>query len=180
MGDLLDVVKRHGYSRIPLWDRDPRRIVGVIFAKDLLAQRWSLNPPRTPRGLMRRPYFVPPYMRAEDLLEELRKRRTHMAVVVNEFGLAVGLCTMEDLLEEVFGPITDTAAERVADVGEAVEVQVVGDGQGSGRGRFGLGIRGPAAVSGFWEERSAQVRDARRNRAIRFLLGFLAKFHVLN
>ena len=105
-------MKRHGYSRIPLWDRDPRRIVGVIFAKDLLAQRWSLNPPRTPRGLMRRPYFVPPYMRAEDLLEELRKRRTHMAVVVNEFGLAVGLCTMEDLLEEVFGPITDTAAER--------------------------------------------------------------------
>ncbi|MFN3201678.1 MAG: hemolysin family protein [Bradymonadia bacterium] len=110
--EIIELAKTHQYSRIPVWDRDPQKIVGVVFAKDLLAQRWGLTPARNIRGLMRRPYFVPPHMQAEALLEELRKRRTHMAVVVNEFGLAVGLCTMEDLLEEVFGPITDTASER--------------------------------------------------------------------
>lgn len=100
------------YSRIPVWRDHPRNIVGVVYAKDLLAQRWGSGPPRSLRQLMRRPYFVLPKMRCDALLEAFRRKRMHMAIVVDEFGRALGLCTMEDLLEELFGPITDVQAER--------------------------------------------------------------------
>jgi putative hemolysin len=64
------------------------------------------------RVLLRRPLFVVPQMRAQTLLESFKRHRLHMAIVVDEHGAAMGLCTMEDLLEELVGPITDVAAER--------------------------------------------------------------------
>ncbi len=112
VADAMRAVIEHKYSRIPLWRGRPDRIVGVLYAKDLLAQRWGAGKPRTLRQLMRRPFFVLPKMRADNLLETFRHRRIHMAVVVDEFGGAHGVVTMEDLLEELFGPITDVGTER--------------------------------------------------------------------
>jgi len=100
------------YSRIPVWRGSPRKIVGVIYAKDLLAMRWGLQPPKPLRAMLRMPLYVLPQMPADALLESFRRHRTHIAIVVDEFGKAVGICTMEDLLEELFGPITDVETEE--------------------------------------------------------------------
>jgi putative hemolysin len=112
MSQAVRAAAERKYSRIPIWRGDPRNVVGVVYAKDLLVQRWGSAPRRALRQLVRRPFFVLPKMRADTLLETFRHRRIHMAVVVDEFGRALGLVTMEDLLEELFGPITDAAAER--------------------------------------------------------------------
>ena len=103
----LRLVAETRRSRIPVWRGDPKRIVGLVYAKDLLAIRWGAQAPRTIRSLLRRPVFTHPVKPADDLLDELRQRRLHMAIVVDEFGQATGICTMEDLLEELCGPITD-------------------------------------------------------------------------
>jgi len=107
-----DAVAERKYSRIPVFRKDARRIVGVVYAKDLLAIRWGVTSSKPLKVLLRRPLFVVPQMRAQTLLEGFRRHRLHMAIVVDEHGTAVGVCTMEDLLEELVGPITDVAAER--------------------------------------------------------------------
>jgi putative hemolysin len=107
-----DRVAERKYSRIPVYRKDPKRIAGVVYAKDLLAIRWGVASPKPLRVLLRRPLFVVPQMRAQTLLESFKRHRLHMAIVVDEHGAAMGLCTMEDLLEELVGPITDVAAER--------------------------------------------------------------------
>ncbi|MCK6571953.1 CNNM domain-containing protein [Myxococcota bacterium] len=110
-----EAVAERKYSRIPVFRKDPRRIVGVVYAKDLLAIRWGVASAKPLKVLLRRPLFVVPQMRAQTLLESFRRHRLHMAIVVDEHGAAVGVCTMEDLLEELVGPITDVAAERKGD-----------------------------------------------------------------
>lgn len=111
VAEAIEGAIRHAYSRIPIFRRDPRNIVGLVYAKEMLATRWDVIPARPLRAMLRRPRFVLPTMPADDLLEQFRRQRMHMAVVVDEFGRAVGLCTLEDLLEELFGEITDTVAE---------------------------------------------------------------------
>lgn len=114
--EIIDQLDERAYSRIPVYRGDPRAVVGVLFVKDLLPIRWGLRPPPPRlRRLLRRPLFTLARRPAADLLEEFRTRRTHLAVVVDEFGKARGLVTMEDLLEELFGPITDDEAEATAE-----------------------------------------------------------------
>lgn len=107
------------YSRVPLYDGEPERIVGVLHAKDLLAIRWGVREARPLARMARKPLYVVPHMRAQALLESFKRHRLHMAVVTDEHGAALGLCTMEDLLEELVGPITDVAAERKGEEGTA-------------------------------------------------------------
>jgi len=113
--EVTDLVAARTFSRVPVWRRDPRRIVGVLYAKDLLPIRWGAASPKPVKRLVRRPLFVVPQMRAQALLEQFKRQRLHMAIVVDAAGSAVGVCTMEDLLEELVGPITDVGAERAGD-----------------------------------------------------------------
>ncbi|MEE2758322.1 MAG: hemolysin family protein [Myxococcota bacterium] len=103
----IELVSGEPHSRIPIWRRHPRNVVGLLMAKDLLAIRWGLRPKRALNHLRRDPLFTFARRPAAELLEEFRASRTHMAIVINRSGQAIGLCTMEDLLEELFGPITD-------------------------------------------------------------------------
>ncbi len=105
--EALRLAAGQRFSRIPVWRGKPNQVIGVVYAKDLLAIRWGAQPPKSIRSLVRRPVYTLPVKPADDLLDELRQRRLHLAVVVDEFGSATGICTMEDLLEELFGPITD-------------------------------------------------------------------------
>jgi CBS domain containing-hemolysin-like protein len=113
--EVTDLVAARTFSRVPVWRREPRRIVGVLYAKDLLPIRWGAASPKPVKRLVRRPLFVVPQMRAQALLEQFKRQRLHMAIVVDAAGSAVGVCTMEDLLEELVGPITDVGAERAGD-----------------------------------------------------------------
>ncbi|MCB9538247.1 MAG: HlyC/CorC family transporter [Myxococcales bacterium] len=105
--DALDALVTHRFSRVPVWSETGTRVTGILYAKDLLPIRWGGREPQALRRLLRRPVFTLRQRPANELLDELRALRTHMAVVVDEFGRAIGLITMEDLLEELFGPIED-------------------------------------------------------------------------
>lgn len=102
---LVEILKRDGYSRVPVYDNSIDDIVGVLHAKDLL----GLEPPDPfdVRPLLRPPYFVPEFKRVSELLAEFKRKKLHMAIVVDEYGGTAGLITLEDLVEEIMGDIAD-------------------------------------------------------------------------
>lgn len=95
-----------GHSRIPVYRQGLDNIVGMIYAKDIL-KSWSDDKEVKVTGVMRPAYFVPETKNTLELLEEFKKRRCPIAVVVDEFGGTAGLVTIEDLLEEIVGEIHD-------------------------------------------------------------------------
>jgi CBS domain containing-hemolysin-like protein len=104
----MDLAIKHGFSRIPVYEKDPDNIVGVVYAKDMLrALRAGNGKEKTVAEVMREPYFVPEAMRVSDLLREMQTKRIHMAIVVDEYGDVAGLVTLEDAIEEIVGEITD-------------------------------------------------------------------------
>ena len=107
LDDLLRQILDSGHSRIPIFDGSIDRIVGVVYAKDLLRYWGATKDELSPAAVMRAPFFVPETKRIEDLLIDFRTRRVHMAIVVDEYGGTSGLITIEDLLEEIVGDIQD-------------------------------------------------------------------------
>jgi CBS domain containing-hemolysin-like protein len=110
---LLATLREQRFSRIPVYRGERDNVVGVLYAKDLLgrdvkAPGFRLDP------FLRPPVFVPLGMRAGDVFRELRRRKVHLAFVVDEYGGIAGLVTMEDLLEELFGEIRDEYDEADA------------------------------------------------------------------
>jgi len=116
--DAIACVLERGFSRIPIYRRRETNIVGVVGVKDLLS-RGALV--RILDELKRPPYYVPETKRIDDLLREMQRNRTHMAVVVDEYGGSTGVVTLEDILEEIVGDIQDeherapAVAERLPD-----------------------------------------------------------------
>ncbi|MDA0269891.1 MAG: hemolysin family protein [Chloroflexi bacterium] len=106
-GDVMKLVSRSGYSRIPLYEGSLDRVVGVVYAKDLLAyvSNGNVTPPLT--AIARPPYVVPETKRANELLADMRRDRVHLALAVDEYGGTAGIVTVEDLVEEIVGAITD-------------------------------------------------------------------------
>jgi magnesium and cobalt transporter len=105
---LLPVVVDSGHSRVPVMDEDRDDIVGILLAKDLL--RLTAAPARERfdiREYMRPAVFVPESKRLNVLLKEFRRIRNHMAIVVDEYGGVAGLCTIEDVIEQIVGEIDD-------------------------------------------------------------------------
>ena len=105
--EMIKVVVESGHSRLPVYSEDLDHIVGVIHAKDLLLF-WG----RAPQDMeldkvLRKPYFVPQAMKVDELLTAFKRRRVHLAVVVDEYGGTAGVVTMEDVLEEIVGEIED-------------------------------------------------------------------------
>ncbi|MEO0082308.1 MAG: hemolysin family protein [candidate division WOR-3 bacterium] len=100
----IEVCRMSGFSRLPVADRTIDRVVGVAYAKELVASSDLTAPVK---AVCRPAYFVPETKRLPVLLEELRKKGSHIAIVVDEFGQTAGLVTLEDVLEAIFGEITD-------------------------------------------------------------------------
>jgi putative hemolysin len=100
------LVRETGHSRLPLFDGDLDHIIGIIHAKDLLRQEPEA-PKKTLKELAREAHFVPETKMIDDLLREFQQTRSHMAIVVDEYGGTAGLATLEDLLEEIVGEIQD-------------------------------------------------------------------------
>jgi putative hemolysin len=119
--DVVRVVTETGFSRIPLFQESLDHIVGVIYAKDLLAYLRGRTDAPALREIARPAYFVPESKRADDLLADMRRDKVHMAIAVDEYGGTAGVVTVEDLLEEIVGEIADEY-----DV-EDLEVQRISD-----------------------------------------------------
>jgi putative hemolysin len=100
-----EVAKGH-FSRVPIYRETPENIVGILHVKDLVMRRLAPGAPRLAR-LVRPAYFVPPAKPLSELFDEMRRGRFQLALVVNEYGGVLGLITLEDLLEMLFGEIRD-------------------------------------------------------------------------
>ena len=103
---LLDLVIKSGYSRIPVYGENRDNIKGLLYSKDLLPH---LNKPANFRwqSLVRQAYFIPETKMIDDLLNEFQLNKVHLALVVDEYGGTSGLITLEDILEEIVGDISD-------------------------------------------------------------------------
>jgi CBS domain containing-hemolysin-like protein len=115
----VELVTKHGHTRIPAYEANLDHIIGVLYAKDLL-RAVVRGEPKTLREIARKPYFTPESNKVQDVLRDLRKNRVHMAIVVDEYGGTAGAVTIEDILEEIVGPIQDEY-----DVGEEDEIQFI-------------------------------------------------------
>ncbi|PLX96542.1 MAG: HlyC/CorC family transporter [Desulfuromonas sp.] len=104
---LIDMVLHYGHSRIPVYEQTIDHIVGLVYAKDLLKFWGKPEQAVSLRDLMRKPYFVPETKRIEELLQEFRGQRMHIAIAIDEYGGTSGLITLEDLIEEIIGDIKD-------------------------------------------------------------------------
>ncbi len=103
---LLEFVLENEYSRYPVFNGDIENIAGVIHSKDFLG-RIVTEPDFDINDIIRPPFYVPEGKMVNDLLKEMQRKRTHMALVVDEYGGLSGLVTTEDLLEELVGEIED-------------------------------------------------------------------------
>ena len=106
VAQLINEIAHENFSRVPVYRKNRDNIVGILHAKDLAARRLESSSPRVER-LLRPAYFVPPGKLLADLFDEMRRGHFQMALVVNEYGHVLGLVTLEDLLEELFGEIRD-------------------------------------------------------------------------
>ncbi len=103
--DVVSTIAESGFSRIPVYDQTLDEIRGVLYVKDLLPHLgdeqfgWQ--------KLIREPYFIPEHKMISDLLEEFQSQKVHLAIVVDEYGSTLGLITLEDIIEEIVGEISD-------------------------------------------------------------------------
>jgi len=123
--DALTVFQKCGHSRLPVYKETLDEIVGVLYAKDLLFYLAQGNSgEKRVSELVRKPLFVPETKSVFALLRQMRSERTHIAIVVEEYGGTIGLVTFEDVVEEVVGEIEDeferAKAEKIKPVGEGV------------------------------------------------------------
>ena len=103
----LEEIVKSGFTRIPVIEEDIDHVVGILNIKDLLNHQATSDEAVDVRKIMREPYFVPENKKLDNLLRQFKKRKQHMAIVVDEHGGVSGLITLEDALEEIVGEIID-------------------------------------------------------------------------
>ncbi len=103
--EVLEEIKTHGYSRIPVFSENMDNVLGVLYVKDLLPyiDRKTFNW----MSLIREPYFVPENKKLDNLLLDFQTKKNHLAIVVDEYGGTSGIVTLEDIIEEIVGDISD-------------------------------------------------------------------------
>jgi CBS domain containing-hemolysin-like protein len=107
---LNRVIIESGFSRIPVYEETSDHVKGILYVKDLLPHINQKNKFNWQK-LIREPFFVPVAKKINDLLNEFQEKKIHLAIVVDEYGGTEGIVTMEDILEEVVGEITDESDE---------------------------------------------------------------------
>ncbi|WP_026332304.1 hemolysin family protein [Deinococcus apachensis] len=119
---LLELNSEHGYSRVPVFQDTADNIVGIAHTSDMLRHLDDLDE-TTIADVMRPVFFVPEGMKIKDLLAKMREKKSHLSIVVDEFGGTSGLVTLEDALEEIVGEIYDETDED-----EQPLIEVIGEG----------------------------------------------------
>ena len=110
LSTLTGIIIDSGFSRIPVYEETSDNLKGILYVKDLLPhinKKTNFNWQK----LIREPFFVPETKKINDLLKEFQEKKIHLAIVVDEYGGTEGIVTMEDILEEVVGEITDESDE---------------------------------------------------------------------
>ncbi|MBC7886167.1 MAG: gliding motility-associated protein GldE [Saprospiraceae bacterium] len=105
--ELMKIVKESGYSRLPVYKEDLDNIIGILYVKDLLAYTEESESFGWQKLIRNSVLFIPESKKIDELLREFQFKRTHMAVIVDEYGGTAGIATLEDIMEEVIGEIKD-------------------------------------------------------------------------
>jgi len=111
---LIQAFAEAGHSRLPVYGESLDEVVGMVHIKDVFIARFDETRERSVKALMREPLFVPESMGVIELLARMRSQRTHLAIIVDEFGGTEGLVTIEDVVEEIVGDIEDEHDEAEA------------------------------------------------------------------
>ncbi|HLF71313.1 MAG TPA: hemolysin family protein [Dehalococcoidia bacterium] len=127
--DAVKLIVERGFSRLPIYEDNLDSIVGIVYAKDLIRSLAEGTTPPTLREIARTPFFVPDSKRVDDLLTDMRKQRTHIAIVVDEYGGTAGLVTIEDLLEEIVGEIEDEHDPAQQPIVRVSDTEMIVDGR---------------------------------------------------
>ncbi len=143
--EILDTIKDSGLSRFPVYGEDINDILGILNARDFLI---NLNSPehRPIREFLRPAYMIPDSIHADKLFSDMQEKKTHIAIVVDEYGQTVGIVTLEDLLEEIVGNIYDEF-----DPQEEKEIQSIGDGVWK--------VSGSLSLSDFSDETGIELEE---------------------
>ncbi|MDL2229676.1 hemolysin family protein [Treponema sp. OttesenSCG-928-L16] len=113
--ELLACISESEHSRFPVYEETIDNVIGILYVKDVL-RTLVRNDEFNVRALLRKPFFVPGSKRIDELLRELRRRRVHIAVVVDEYGGVSGIVCMEDIIEEIVGDIQDEFDNEQEDI----------------------------------------------------------------
>ena len=127
--EILELTIKHGHTRIPVYAENIDNIVGILNVKDLL-QFWSK--PISEKDILsnlRKPYYIPETKNTHHLLHELKQKKYHIAVVIDEYGGTSGLVTLEDLIEEIVGEIHDEHDTKKGDIVELNDGYTLIDGR---------------------------------------------------
>ena len=117
--ELLSRIIEGGYSRFPVYEETIDKVIGILYVKDILKSLVESDGSDTPfniKSLLRKPFFVPESKRIDDLLRELRRRKVHIAIVVDEYGGVSGIVCMENIIEEIIGDIQDEFDNEKEDI----------------------------------------------------------------
>jgi putative hemolysin len=132
LDEVLDIFSRSGYSRLPVTGESVDDVVGVVLIRDLLPyahrQRLHFEKEFLLKKVMREPYFVPATKPIDDLMNEFKRRNTHIAIVLDEHGGVAGAITFEDVLEEIVGDIFDESDTPERDIVAQENGDVLVDG----------------------------------------------------
>lgn len=128
--EILEFIRDAGYSRIPIYRKTFDHVIGILYIKDLLPyfdedESFEWN------KLIRKPFFVPENKKIDDLLKEFQSMKMHMAVIIDEYGGASGIVTLEDVLEEIIGDITDEFDEETLAFKQKNENEYIFEGRTS-------------------------------------------------
>lgn len=125
---VIEVINESGYSRIPVFIDSFDNISGILYIKDILPHSHKGNTFKW-QTLIRAPFYVPETKKISSLLEEFQKTKIHLAIVVDEYGGTAGIVTLEDILEEIVGDITDEFDEEESFVTKITENKFLVDGK---------------------------------------------------
>lgn len=125
--EVLDVIKTEQFSRIPVYNQTIDDIVGILNVKDLIMAEKNSKPFKV-ADYMREPYYTFEFKKIKELFSEMKKTRNHISVVLDEYGGTVGIVTIEDLIEEVFGEIEDEYDDYEKEIEVIKEDEFVVDG----------------------------------------------------
>ncbi len=127
--EAVRIFLKSGHSRIPVYKEDLDNIIGILYAKDLLGPLLSGEQKISILKLMRSPLFVPETMKTDEALDTMKKYKTHLAIVVDEYGGTAGLITLEDLIEEIVGDIQDEYDTETPEIMKESENTYIVQGQ---------------------------------------------------
>lgn len=163
---IIEQLLRRNYSRIPIYEGEKDNIIGILYSKDVmvkLAKKEKINI----RDMIRPPLFVPSTQRLHDVLQKMKKAKIHMAVVLDEHGGVDGIATLEDIIEELVGEISDET-----DIA-STEIQVQKDGS--------YLVDGSTSITFFNEVLQTEIpENAQYNSISGFLLEFLRRFPTMD